>query len=231
MRMTVETSPVEPTTTTSTASSLPKTAISVEGAASTSDSPKAAPPKTDVAKPTPVRVEVPKAEVETVEASEATPAPQPATPKPSATKPKMVVIPEESEPSEPQVAPRPTVAAEPQASSQPRVEVQQPAASYEFSAASGADAGAKELPQQPVTRARESAVSWVRRTFPGHEHAFWGGVVALLIALLVFMIGLWRVLFIGIVVIIGIAIGQVLDGDPKMVNAIRSLFDSDRGQN
>ena len=79
-------------------------------------------------------------------------------------------------------------------------------------------------------RPRESLASWVHRSFPGHEHAFWGGVVALLIALLVFIIGLWRVIFIGIVVIVGIAVGQVLDGDPKLVNAIRDLIDSERRQ-
>ena len=98
---------------------------------------------------------------------------------------------------------------------------------------------ASDIPTQPsaapntdghFNRARMSAVDWVRKTFPGHEHAFWGGVLALFIALLVFMIGLWRVLFIGIVVIIGVAVGQVLDGDPKLVNAIRNLLDSERGQ-
>lgn len=77
---------------------------------------------------------------------------------------------------------------------------------------------------------RRSLLDWVHRTFAGHEHAFWGGVVALVIVLLVFAIGFWRVLFIALAVLVGVAIGQLLDGDPKLINAVRSLLDSDREQ-
>lgn len=75
-----------------------------------------------------------------------------------------------------------------------------------------------------------SMSGWVRRTFPGHEHAFVGGMVALLLALLTFVIGPLRVLFICIVVVIGIALGQIADGDPKIIRMIRGLFDNDRDQ-
>lgn len=71
---------------------------------------------------------------------------------------------------------------------------------------------------------------WVHATFPGHEHAFWGGVVAMLVALLVFAIGVLRVLLIGVLVLIGVALGQVLDGDPKIIRAVRDLFSNDREQ-
>jgi uncharacterized membrane protein len=70
--------------------------------------------------------------------------------------------------------------------------------------------------------------AWVRRTFPGHVHAFWGAVVAVVVALLTFAIGLPRMLLIAILVLIGIALGQVLDGDPKIIRTIRDLFSSDR---
>ena len=33
-----------------------------------------------------------------------------------------------------------------------------------------------------------------------------------------------------VLVIVGIAIGQVFDGNPKIINAIRGLFESDRSR-
>lgn len=78
--------------------------------------------------------------------------------------------------------------------------------------------------------ARRSVTTWVHRTFPGHEHAFWGAVVALLVALLTFAIGFARMLFVCLLVIVGIAVGQILDGDPKIIRAIRELFSGDRTQ-
>ena len=238
VRMKVEPSPTGQTATTPEASSLPKTSISIEGAVS-------AAPKPAIEKVEPTAPTASKPEVVTPEIP-SPPTPESATAKPSTPKPKVVVAPEPDAPVEShiesrQVAPQPQVEPRLQVDSQPKVvpheqaAAQRPNASFESAAAHGAavqesDAAAKEPPHQRATKARESVASWVRRTFPGHEHAFWGGVVALVVALLVFMIGLWRVLFIGIVVIIGIAIGQVFDGDPKMVNAIRSLFEGDRGQ-
>ena len=53
--------------------------------------------------------------------------------------------------------------------------------------------------------------AWVRRTFPGHEHAFWGGVLGFLAAILV-------------LVVVGVAIGQALDGDSKIMDLFRRLF-------
>ena len=66
--------------------------------------------------------------------------------------------------------------------------------------------------------------AWVSRTFPGHEKAFWGGVIGLLVALVFFAIGFWRTLVIAVLVVAGVAAGQVLDGDPKIVNALRHIF-------
>lgn len=66
--------------------------------------------------------------------------------------------------------------------------------------------------------------SWVSKTFPGHENAFWGGVCGLIIAICLFVIGFWRTLLIALFVILGIAIGQWFDGDPKIFRAIKNFF-------
>jgi uncharacterized membrane protein len=82
--------------------------------------------------------------------------------------------------------------------------------------------------ESAASKGRPNLMVWVRRTFPGHVHAFWGAVVAIVVALLTFVIGLPRMLLVAILVLIGIALGQVLDGDPKIIRTIRDLFSSDR---
>jgi uncharacterized membrane protein len=57
-----------------------------------------------------------------------------------------------------------------------------------------------------------------------------GGVIALVVALLVFIIGLPRMLLICLLVVVGVALGQVVDGDPKIIRAIANLFNDDRDQ-
>lgn len=92
-------------------------------------------------------------------------------------------------------------------------------------AAPPADGGAKG--PEPDSTLREGAsrvFSWVRRTFPGHEKAFWGGVCGLLAAIVFFAIGFWRTLVIVVLVVVGVAVGQMLDGDSKIVEAVRRLF-------
>lgn len=69
-----------------------------------------------------------------------------------------------------------------------------------------------------------SLSGWVSRTFPGHEKAFWGGVTGLLVALLLFAIGFFRTLLIAVLVVAGVAVGQALDGDPKIVNLVRAFL-------
>lgn len=66
--------------------------------------------------------------------------------------------------------------------------------------------------------------AWVRRTFPGHEHAFWGGVLGFITALLFLALGPWRALVIVVLVIVGVAVGQTLDGDSKIMDLLRRLF-------
>lgn len=89
---------------------------------------------------------------------------------------------------------------------------------------------AGQAPKRSFGDVCRSISSWVHRTFPGHEHAFWGGVIALFVAVLVFIIGLPRMLLICVLVVIGVAVGQIADGDPKIIRAFTNLFNSDRDQ-
>ena len=60
--------------------------------------------------------------------------------------------------------------------------------------------------------------------FIGHEHAILGGLAGLAIAFLMFTIGFWKTLFITLLVAVGVAIGQLIDGDPKIINVLRRLI-------
>lgn len=68
------------------------------------------------------------------------------------------------------------------------------------------------------------ASAWVRRTFPGQEKAFWGAVLGLIAAIVFLVVGPWPLFVIAVFVFVGVAAGQVLDGDPKIVNTLRHLF-------
>ncbi|WP_082667208.1 DUF2273 domain-containing protein [Tractidigestivibacter scatoligenes] len=68
------------------------------------------------------------------------------------------------------------------------------------------------------------ASAWVSRTFPGHENAFLGGVCGFLVAIVMAAIGFWRTLLLVILVLIGVAIGQQADGDPKILRTLGKLF-------
>ena len=61
----------------------------------------------------------------------------------------------------------------------------------------------------------------IGRIAPGHEHAVLGGLFGLVFAVLFFVIGFWQTLLVALLVFIGIAFGQYLDGDPKIINFIR----------
>ncbi len=65
---------------------------------------------------------------------------------------------------------------------------------------------------------------WVSRTFPGNEKAFWGGVCGLVVALAIFAFGPWRTLLVVALVVMGVAVGQLLDGKPTIVNLVRRVF-------
>lgn len=66
--------------------------------------------------------------------------------------------------------------------------------------------------------------AWVRRTFPGQEKAFWGAVIGLLAAIVFLVVGPWPLVVIAVFVFVGVAAGQALDGDPRIFNTLRHLF-------
>lgn len=78
--------------------------------------------------------------------------------------------------------------------------------------------------------AREGLRAWLHETFPGHENAVVWGFVGFLVALLFFIIGFWRTLLVILLVAVGVAFGQVLDGDPRIINTLRGLFRGDDGR-
>lgn len=79
-------------------------------------------------------------------------------------------------------------------------------------------------------RARQGARAWLHETFPGHENAVIGGFVGFLVALLFFVIGFWRTLLVVVLVVVGVAFGQLADGDPKIIDALRGIFRGDDGR-
>lgn len=70
--------------------------------------------------------------------------------------------------------------------------------------------------------------AWVSRTFPGHENAFWGGVCGLLVALVLLTLGILKTVVLVLLVIAGIAVGQLVDGDPKLIRALQRLFSNNQ---
>lgn len=83
-------------------------------------------------------------------------------------------------------------------------------------------ASGPEPAAQPGAFARAS--HWLDETFPNGRNAVLGGVTGLVVALLLFAIGVLKTLVIAILVVVGVACGQYLDGDPKIVRFIQNLM-------
>lgn len=83
-------------------------------------------------------------------------------------------------------------------------------------------ASGPEPAAQPGAFARAS--HWLDETFPNSRNAVLGGMTGLVVALLLFSIGVLKTLVIAILVVVGIACGQYLDGDPKIVRFIQNLM-------
>lgn len=83
-------------------------------------------------------------------------------------------------------------------------------------------ASGPEPAAQPGAFARAS--HWLDETFPNSRNAVLGGVTGLVVALLLFTIGVLKTLVIAILVAVGIACGQYLDGEPKIVRFIQNLM-------
>ena len=79
-----------------------------------------------------------------------------------------------------------------------------------------------------MEKTADRAKSWFKRTFPGHENAVIFGLIGLVAAILIFVIGIWRALIVTLFVVVGVAIGQVVDGDPKILRALQRLMSDNR---
>ena len=88
--------------------------------------------------------------------------------------------------------------------------------------------GAAEDGRDPIKEGAGKVPAWVRRTFPGHENAFVGGVLGLLVAIFIFCVGIGRTLLIVLLVVVGVALGQGVDGDPKIINVVTKYFSDQR---
>lgn len=66
--------------------------------------------------------------------------------------------------------------------------------------------------------------SWCR----GREHACLGAVVGLIVAFCIFSLGFLKTLIIAICVGLGIAFGQYIDGNPRMLSIVKKLFRDNR---
>lgn len=83
-------------------------------------------------------------------------------------------------------------------------------------------ASGPEPAAQPGVLTRAS--HWLDEMFPNSRNAVLGGVTGLVVALLLFTIGVLKTLVIAILVVVGIACGQYLDGEPKIVRFIQHLM-------
>lgn len=88
------------------------------------------------------------------------------------------------------------------------------------------DEHAKKSSQESCACAVGDVLSgaWIKRTFPGHEHSVIGGIVGLIVACLIFTLGFMRVIVILLCVALGIAAGQIADGNPKLMRMFRNFF-------
>ncbi len=88
-------------------------------------------------------------------------------------------------------------------------------------------AEAKQEPQ--VAQATGGVAGWVSRMFPGNEHAVYGGIAGLVMAIMIFVVGFWQMLFVSALIVVGVALGQALDGDPKIIRTVRRLISALQG--
>lgn len=101
-----------------------------------------------------------------------------------------------------------------------------PGSTTATASASTADEPAAGAPAQAAPNAPgvlERVCTWFAETFPNSRHAVLGGIAGLVVAIMLFTVGVLRTLVILVLVIVGVAAGQYLDGDPKLVRLFQSL--------
>jgi uncharacterized membrane protein len=85
------------------------------------------------------------------------------------------------------------------------------------------DAEQQRTVAENISRMGSATRGFLSSIAPGHEHAVLCGVLGLLVACLVFWIGIPRTLVLCLFGFAGVAVGQALDGDPKILKAIVRL--------
>ena len=58
--------------------------------------------------------------------------------------------------------------------------------------------------------------------------SFWGGVCGLLVALVLLTLGILKTAILVVLVVAGIAVGQLVDGDPKLIRALQRIFSNNQ---
>ena len=147
-------------------------------------------------------------------------------PKPAADEQERTVAQPAAEPARPQAAPKQAQAkaAKPKMKIADEPEPQpEPESEQTHETAPAGDAQASSI--------AELARSQSKQLLAEHFHAVVGGLCGLVAALLIFVIGFWQTLFVSLLVFVGVALGQYLDGDPKIVNLIRQFLSEGRGNN
>ncbi len=77
-----------------------------------------------------------------------------------------------------------------------------------------------------AAKTRSTAASWLEGLAPGHSNAVIFGVLGVVVALLIFWVGFFQALFVALMATAGVAFGQWLDGDPRIINAVKHLLAS-----
>lgn len=95
-------------------------------------------------------------------------------------------------------------------------------------AGAAAGSGTAGSGTDPAAAGFSHVSAWVSKTFPGHENAFWGGVLGLLAAIVLLAFGIFKTLILVVLVMAGIAVGQLVDGDPKLIRALQRLFSNNQ---
>lgn len=86
------------------------------------------------------------------------------------------------------------------------------------------DTSGESASPEPGQSGIKRLVEWFDTTFPHNKGAVIGGILGLAVALLLFAIGLFKTLLIVVLILIGVAAGQYIDGDPKLVRMAQKFI-------
>ena len=140
--------------------------------------------------------------------------PAPASGEPSGRAPAVPVPGEGASAPKAAAAPRVSVAAQKPTAGAQAADETQATGKAQATVGASAPAGAGAL---------DRLSAWFAETFPHSRYAVLGGLAGLVVALLLFWIGVLKTLVIVVLVVVGVAIGQYLDGDPRLIRIVQGL--------